>query len=73
MAAGERKSPQLGAQRDPTGGMLLTVEGNQHGGFEASKKEETASELSSQAGDKLRVLVVEDDPADVELVLRALR
>jgi CheY-like chemotaxis protein len=52
--------------------MLLTAEGNQHGSFEASKKEETASESSSPAGDKLRVLVVEDDPSDVELVLRAL-
>ncbi len=44
-----------------------------HGGSESSKKDETARHSECPVVRlKLRVLIVEDDPADVELVLRAL-
>lgn len=76
MITSEREgSRELGGAKDRSSGNLLTNAGNCGGGSELGKKDEAArgSECPGQAGAKLRVLVVEDDPADVELVLSALR
>ena len=43
------------------------------GGTVPNQEATSGSGLASQPKRKLRVLVVEDDPADVELVVRALR
>jgi signal transduction histidine kinase len=74
MANSEDKGRRVGVG-DRTGGKLLTTAGNNHGGLQSSKRDEPgpAAARSRPAETKLRVLVAEDDPADVELLLRALR
>jgi signal transduction histidine kinase len=52
---------------------LLTEPESSPAALELTKKDVTKCGPASSAGAKLRVLLVEDDPADVELALRALR
>ncbi|MGC2197595.1 MAG: ATP-binding protein [Terriglobales bacterium] len=74
MATSGDEDQRVGAE-DRTGGTLPTTAGSNHSGLKSRKNDEEAhdSGLSSPAEAKLRVLVAEDDPADVELLLRALR
>ena len=75
MVTSEREGIREREPKAPVNGGLGTNAGSGRGGSEFCNKDETghSSESSLQAGVQLRVLVVEDDPADVELVLRALR
>jgi DNA-binding response OmpR family regulator len=57
-------------------GVLRAARGRLNGRFTTatfSIDERAASERADKVGSKLRALVVEDEPADVELILRALR
>ncbi len=70
-------SESQGTQASAVGGAdgkSLTISRN-HGGVRSSRKGQTApaSVESNSEETKLRVLVAEDDPADVELLLQALR
>jgi two-component system sensor histidine kinase/response regulator len=75
MATSEQKhSRDSAGVMDPAPSALPTNAWN-HSGVTLHEKEHTrlVSGRSDLGGVKLRVLLVEDDPADVELVLRALR
>ena len=76
MIASEREGGrELHKAKDATSSNSRTNAGDHPGGSEIGKNDEAArtSEGSGQAGAKLRVLVVADNPADVEQVLHALR
>jgi signal transduction histidine kinase len=67
-------SPEFVAAKAPTGANVPIPAGNSLSGSEISNQDAASCvEPSSTEAVKLRVLLVEDDPFDVELVLRALR